>query len=141
MTQTYAQMIEHIAKLKAEAEAFRREEVAAVVAKIKDDIKAHGLTPQDLFGKSAGATAKGKSKKPSVVKYADGAGNTWAGRGKRPRWLNDALTAGKKVEDFLFGAFTANVEPAAAAADKAAVKKAPAKKVAVKKVAAKKQAA
>ena len=114
MTQTYAQMIEHIAKLKTEAEALRREEVAAVVAKIKEDIKAYGLTPQDLFGKSGGAAVKAKSKTPSVVKYADGAGNTWAGRGKRPKWLNDALTAGKKVEDFLSGAFTAKPEPQAA---------------------------
>jgi DNA-binding protein H-NS len=132
MTQTYAQMIEHIAKLQAEAEAFRREEVAAVVAKIKEDIKAHGLTPQDLFGKSVGAATKGKSKTPSVVKYADGAGNTWAGRGKRPKWLNDALTAGKKVEDFLFGASTAKVEPKAAQ-NMAVAKKTPANKVRTKK--------
>ena len=132
MTQTYAQMIEHIAKLKAEAEALRREEVAAVVVKIKEDIKAYGLTPQDLFGKSVGAAVKGKSKRPSVVKYADGAGNTWAGRGKRPKWLNDALTAGKKVEDFLSGAFTAKPEPQAAQA-MAVAPKTPAPKVRSKK--------
>jgi DNA-binding protein H-NS len=132
MTQTYAQMIEHIAKLKIEAEALRREEVAAVVAKIKEDIKTYGLTLQDLFGKSGGAPVKAKSKTPSVVKYADGAGNTWAGRGKRPKWLNDALTAGKKVEDFLFGAFSAKAEPKAAQV-MAVAQKTPATKVRSKK--------
>ena len=28
---------------------------------------------------------------------------TWAGRGKQPRWMVDQLNAGKKIEDFLIG--------------------------------------
>ena len=28
-------------------------------------------------------------------------GNTWVGMGKRPRWLQEALAAGSKLEDFL----------------------------------------
>ena len=28
---------------------------------------------------------------------------TWAGRGKQPRWLVSQLKAGKKIEDFLIG--------------------------------------
>jgi DNA-binding protein H-NS len=35
------------------------------------------------------------------VKYRDRQGNTWAGRGAKPRWLVAALKKGKKVEDFL----------------------------------------
>jgi DNA-binding protein H-NS len=35
------------------------------------------------------------------VKYRDRAGNTWAGRGAKPRWLVAALKKGKKVDDFL----------------------------------------
>jgi DNA-binding protein H-NS len=35
------------------------------------------------------------------VKYRDRAGNTWAGRGAKPRWLVAAIKKGKKVEDFL----------------------------------------
>jgi DNA-binding protein H-NS len=34
------------------------------------------------------------------VKYRDRAGNTWAGRGARPRWLVAAIKEGKKLEDF-----------------------------------------
>src|SRR5262245_46717902 len=34
------------------------------------------------------------------VKYRDKAGNTWAGRGARPRWLVAAIKGGKKIEDF-----------------------------------------
>ena len=31
----------------------------------------------------------------------DDAEQTWSGRGKRPRWFNDALKAGKKESDLL----------------------------------------
>jgi DNA-binding protein H-NS len=34
-------------------------------------------------------------------KYRDSDGNTWAGRGARPRWLVAALKKGKKLENFL----------------------------------------
>jgi DNA-binding protein H-NS len=34
-------------------------------------------------------------------KYRSPSGETWAGRGARPRWLVAALKKGKKVEDFL----------------------------------------
>ena len=137
MAQTYVQMQEHIAKLQAEAEAFRRSQLAGVIARIKEDMRANGLTPQDVFGKSLGKaaakTAKGKAKTPAVVKYADGAGNFWVGRGKRPKWLSDALGAGKKLEDYHFGAPAATPAPAA---KKTAAKRAPAKKAAARKKAA-----
>jgi len=35
------------------------------------------------------------------VKYRDRAGNTWAGRGAKPRWLVAAIKGGKKLDDFL----------------------------------------
>jgi DNA-binding protein H-NS len=44
-----------------------------------------------------GSALKGKKVPP---KYRDGAGNTWAGRGVRPRWLVAAIKDGKKLEDF-----------------------------------------
>jgi DNA-binding protein H-NS len=44
-----------------------------------------------------GSSLKGKKVPP---KYRDRAGNTWAGRGARPRWLVAAIKEGKKLEDF-----------------------------------------
>lgn len=38
-------------------------------------------------------------KKP--VKYADKNGNTWAGGGYKPKWLQDAIDQGHKIEEFL----------------------------------------
>lgn len=34
------------------------------------------------------------------VKYDDGNGNRWTGRGRRPRWLVAAIEAGASIEDF-----------------------------------------
>jgi DNA-binding protein H-NS len=34
-------------------------------------------------------------------KYRSSSGETWAGRGARPRWLVAAIKGGKKLDDFL----------------------------------------
>ena len=44
-----------------------------------------------------GSVLRGKKVPP---KYRDSAGNTWAGRGAKPRWLVAAIKEGKKLEDF-----------------------------------------
>jgi len=44
-----------------------------------------------------GSALKGKK---VAAKYRDRAGNTWAGRGAKPRWLVTAIKEGKKLEDF-----------------------------------------
>lgn len=54
-------------------------------------------TPQVDF-RAARAAAKAASKGPA--KYADQAGNIWSGRGPRPKWLKDALAAGKQLAEF-----------------------------------------
>jgi DNA-binding protein H-NS len=41
---------------------------------------------------------KGKKVLP---KYRSPSGETWAGRGARPRWLVAAIKRGKKADDFL----------------------------------------
>ena len=45
-----------------------------------------------------GSSLKGK-KVPA--KYQGPSGETWAGRGVKPRWLVDAIKGGKKLDDFL----------------------------------------
>jgi DNA-binding protein H-NS len=49
------------------------------------------------------APAKGRSLKGRKVppKYRSAKGDTWAGRGARPKWMVEALKKGKKMEDFL----------------------------------------
>jgi DNA-binding protein H-NS len=48
-------------------------------------------------GKS-GKSLKGRKVPP---KYRSPSGDTWAGRGQKPRWMVAALKKGKKIESFL----------------------------------------
>ncbi len=115
MTKTYTQLVKQIATLQAEAEKLRREEIDGVIARIREAISFYNLTAADLglATKAAAGEAKApkgkRGRKPkaaktakaaAVVKYSNGAGGTWGGRGKRPQWLRDALAAGKQLSDF-----------------------------------------
>jgi hypothetical protein len=53
--------------------------------------------PQADFRQSMAAT---KAAINGPARYADGSGNTWSGKGRRPRWMNNALLAGKTLADF-----------------------------------------
>jgi DNA-binding protein H-NS len=48
--------------------------------------------------RGAGSVLKGRKVPP---KYRSPSGETWAGRGARPRWLVAAIKGGKKLDDFL----------------------------------------
>ena len=48
--------------------------------------------------RGGGSALKGRKVQP---KYRGPSGETWAGRGARPRWLVAAIKGGKKLDDFL----------------------------------------
>src|SRR5215475_6469715 len=48
--------------------------------------------------RGGGSVLKGKKVPP---KYRGPSGETWAGRGARPRWLVAEIKGGKKIDDFL----------------------------------------
>jgi DNA-binding protein H-NS len=111
MAKTYSQLVKQIESLSREAEKLKRQEVEGVVARIREAIKAYGLTASDLglagrrgpkpqAGAKAARKAPGRRKAARPAKYRDESGNTWGGRGPRPQWLRDAIAGGKKLEDF-----------------------------------------
>ena len=51
-----------------------------------------------VVGGGGGSVLKGRKVPP---KYRSRSGETWAGRGAKPRWLAAAIKSGKKLEDFL----------------------------------------
>jgi DNA-binding protein H-NS len=78
--------------------------------KLREDInkllehKAHELRSQlSMLGEGSVRRQQARSLKGRKVppKYRSPSGETWAGRGAKPRWLVAALKKGKKVEDFL----------------------------------------
>jgi DNA-binding protein H-NS len=56
-------------------------------------------------GRRGGVLRRGSVLKGVKVapKYKGPGGETWAGRGARPRWLAAAMKGGKKLENFLIG--------------------------------------
>ena len=90
---------EKLAQLEAEAKELTTKKNAIraeVLAELKADIALFAFTAADLF--DTPKTTKSKSAKD--VKYRDENGNTWAGVGKRPNWLTEAMKSGKSQEDF-----------------------------------------
>jgi DNA-binding protein H-NS len=53
---------------------------------------------KSMKGKASGKSLKGRKVPP---KYRSPSGDTWAGRGAKPRWMVEALKKGKKMESFL----------------------------------------
>lgn len=93
---TYAQLQKQIEKLQAEADRLRRQEVADVVARIKEAIAVYDIGQEELFGgrQAAKKAPRGAGKAATssgVAMYRDPAsGKTWTGRGKPPLWIAGA---------------------------------------------------
>ncbi len=76
-----------------------REQIGEARRKVTAFAKAEGYTIEELFG---GGKPTG-SRRQVEAKYRNPANpeQTWSGRGKRSRWLEAEIAAGKKLEDFL----------------------------------------
>ena len=102
MAQTYKQLQKQIEQLQRQADALRDTEVKGVIDRIKVAIAHYGLTTAHLGLDSLPRKATEKKAKSSA-QFSDGAGNAWSGRGPRPRWLREALAAGRSIEEFKSG--------------------------------------
>jgi len=59
----------------------------------------HGFSLADLTG--AVITGKrGKSKSPAKYRNPADPTQTWSGRGRKPRWINEAAAAGRDLSEF-----------------------------------------
>jgi DNA-binding protein H-NS len=91
----------------------KRKPIAVVRSKLTQLARAEGYSIAELFGGAAPAAsgktqakaqrAKGKPTGKVAPKYRNPANptETWAGRGKPPRWLAAEVAAGRKIEDYL----------------------------------------
>ena len=73
---------------------------ADAINKVRTLMAEYGLTAADLAGR-APAAPKAEGAKKVAAKYRDPAtGQTWTGRGLKPKWLTAALASGKQLGDF-----------------------------------------
>jgi DNA-binding protein H-NS len=97
----HTQLNDLIQKAQARQQELEKEKVTRVREKVFALLKAEDISFEEVFG--GGAAVRGKRRGTGTVapKYRNPADpeQTWSGRGKRPRWFNDALKAGKKEKD------------------------------------------
>src|SRR5215813_8388502 len=67
-------------------------------AELQEQLERMGVVGGARVVRGGGSVLKGKK---IPAKYRSPLGETWAGRGARPRWLVAAIKGGKKLEDFL----------------------------------------
>jgi DNA-binding protein H-NS len=83
-----------------------RAERASVIQQIKSLMADHGLTPADLAANKPGRPPKIGIAEPGTTrkvaaKYRDpDTGETWSGRGLKPKWLAAAIEGGRNLTDF-----------------------------------------
>jgi len=97
---SHAELVElqtRIEKLLAQRKNESRVQLRDKLAKLAKD---EGMSLEDVMGTSNGRRGRRRGKVP--IKYRDGNGHTWTGRGRMPRWMVAATKGGKaKREDFL----------------------------------------
>lgn len=76
--------------LTAKLEAIQRFEARVLPTRGLDSDAPHSFSPRQRY------RASPKYRNPST-------GETWAGRGKRPRWMQKAIAAGHTQEEFRIG--------------------------------------
>ena len=114
LIELHAAHVEHVAGLAAKIAEKRAEAKAESVSILKAAMAEAGLTPADLGGVVATkppANAVRNTVAPKFVNHATG--ETWSGRGMRPRWLKSATDAGMDVEHFRIKPALATVAMAA----------------------------
>ena len=93
----------NLSKMTVEALMDLRKEVDDTLVKRRAELEKQLARMDDVVAEVAkvargGSTLKGQKVPP---KYRGPSGETWAGRGARPRWLVAEMKGGKKLDDFL----------------------------------------
>ena len=89
-------------KLDHQIALMQSEARAAAIAKVRQLMAEYGLTATDLTEVAKKAKRRKYNQgKPVAPKYRNPAtGETWTGRGLKPKWLTAALAEGKTLEAF-----------------------------------------
>jgi DNA-binding protein H-NS len=95
----HTQLNDLISKAQMRQTELRKEKVVKLREKVHNMIKAEGYTFEDIFGHARGKGKRTGTPVPPKYRNPTDPSMTWSGRGKRPRWFNDALKAGKKEKD------------------------------------------
>ncbi len=89
------------AALEQQIAEMQRAERGEAVAKVKAMMAEYGLTLADIGSSSKAAAAPKKATAKVAAKFHNAAtGDTWSGRGLKPKWLTAALASGRALSEF-----------------------------------------
>jgi len=108
MAKSLTDLLAQKAALEKQIADFQKEKRGDAIAKVKAMMAEYGLTAADIgnskVAPAAPAAAPKKTKaagKKVAAKYRNPAtGDTWSGRGLKPKWLTAALAGGASLSDF-----------------------------------------
>lgn len=85
---SYKELLKQREALEKQISEARRVELSGAVAQVRALVEEFGLTAEDVF--PAGRARSSTSGTKVAPKYRDPAtGQTWTGRGKAPKWIQD----------------------------------------------------
>lgn len=88
-------VLSQIADLQSKARELQQKKKSSVIEELKAKIKQYGLTARDLGLSSS--TPKDDERRSVAIKYRSGE-NTWTGRGRKPKWVEEHLASGGTLE-------------------------------------------
>jgi DNA-binding protein H-NS len=115
MAKSLSDLLAQKAALEKQIADFQKEKRGDAIAKVKAMMAEYGLTAADIAGAKVAAKAPAPAAAPAAApakkskaagkkvaaKYRNPAtGDTWSGRGLKPKWLVAAMATGKTLADF-----------------------------------------
>ncbi|WP_367065354.1 H-NS histone family protein [Oryzisolibacter sp. LB2S] len=90
MTASYKELLKQREALEQQIKEAKQREMATAVAQVRELIAAYELTQEDVFPVGRAGRASSNAGVKVAPKYRDPAtGQTWTGRGKPPKWIQD----------------------------------------------------
>ncbi len=86
--------------LQRELQRREKQDREEAIEKIRSIAEEAGIPLEDLLNAPRQKGGRGRSKVSAKYRDPNNPTNTWAGRGRKPRWLEAALSSGRKMEDF-----------------------------------------
>ncbi|RZI60584.1 MAG: H-NS histone family protein [Pseudomonas sp.] len=95
-----AELDKQVASIEKQLQAARQVERQSVIVKIKALMAEHGLTAADLNAVKTSVRTHPAAGRTVAPKYRSAStGETWSGRGLKPKWVQAALNSGKSLQD------------------------------------------
>jgi len=104
---SYADLQKQIAKLQTQAERMRKGSFDKAIGQIRELMEKNGISIADLTEALSAKSKKGRRQpkapaaaKPKYQSPSDPS-LTWSGRGRKPKWVQEWVDAGKDLEKLL----------------------------------------